>query len=157
MFQAERVKDSVWPEGLGIAAYLAAELIAASIDSRLKLMNGYPVTQTAVTGVALAGGIAMVGYNVAPGFSKGLVYGSGVGLIANLVSGLYQAATKQSAKIRLSDVAALVPRRIGALPAGGGGAGGGGAALPPGANRVPANPQVPVVAASARATADYHG
>ena len=127
-FEATRVRDALWPEALGVGTYVVAELVGASVDSRMKWMNGYPVVQTGITAIALVGGIAMVGFNKAPGFSKGLVYGAGIGLVVNLVSGLYQAATKQSTKLRLSDVAALVPRRVGALPAGGAG----GAQLPPG-------------------------
>ncbi len=149
-FQAERVKEAVYPEIFGIGSYVVAELVGAAVDSRLKWMNGYPVFQTGITAVALMGGLAMVGYDKAPGFSKGLVYGSGVGLIVNLVSGLYQAATKQPAKLKLSDVAALVPRRVGALPAGGGGS----LKLPPGVKIVPITSQEGV-AVSERGTFPY--
>lgn len=115
MFQGARIAEAVWPEILGVGTYAVGELVAASIDSAMKGTYTYPVAQTGVTGICLVGGVAGVGYNWAPGFSTGLIYGSGIGIFVNLVRSLYEAATKQPARMRPEDFPALIPRRVGAL------------------------------------------
>lgn len=121
MFEATRIRDAVWPEILGVGSYAVAELVAASIDSAMKGTYSYPVAQTGVTGLCLGGGILGVGYNWAPGFSEGLVYGSSIGMVLSLVRSLYEAATKQPARMRPEDFPALMPRKVGALSKGDGG------------------------------------
>lgn len=121
MFEATRLRDAVWPEILGVGTYAVGELVAASIDSAMKDTYTYPVAQTAITGICLVGGVVAIGYDAAPGFSTGLIYGSGIGMVVNLVRGLYEAATKQPVRVRPEDFPALMPRKVGALSKGNGG------------------------------------
>jgi len=122
-FVGTRVQEAVWPEGLGVGAYALSQLVAASVDGAIKDKIDYPITQTGTTALALGVGIRNVGANVAPDFSKGLIYGAGVGLVVNLVRGLYELVRKEPVRTRLTDIAALVPRKVGVLPAGNKGGG----------------------------------
>lgn len=119
MFQGARIAEAVWPEVLGVGTYAVGELVAASIDAAMVETYSYPIAQTTVTGLSLGGGLLGVGYNWAPGFSTGLIYGSGIGIFVNVVRSLYEAATRKPARMRPEDFAALVPRRVGALRPGG--------------------------------------
>lgn len=117
-FVGTRVQEAVWPEGLGVGAYAMSQLVAASIDGAIKDKIDYPIVQTGTTVAALGIGIRNVGANVAPGFSTGLLYGAGVGLVVNLVRGLYELVRKEPVRTKLTDIAALVPRKVISLPAG---------------------------------------
>lgn len=123
-FRAERIREAIWPELLGVGTYAGAEIVAAAIDGARETKEGYPSAQTITTGVALIGGAVGLAYNWAPEFSKGLLYGSGVGMVLTGARLLYDWATRQPARIRGEDFPALIPRRVGALspgsPAGGG-------------------------------------
>jgi hypothetical protein len=122
-FEATRITEAVWPEALGVGTYAGAEIVAAAIDKASEAKPGYPSAQTIATVLALGGGIVGVAYNWAPGFSKGLLYGAGVGLVLNGARILYDTVTKQPARMRPADFAALIPRKVGALSKEGGGGG----------------------------------
>lgn len=125
MFRTERITEAIWPEAAGIGLYLGGQILAASIDTAQREAGTYqfPVAQNIVTFGSIAGGMAMVGYDRHPGIGKGLMYGAGIGLIAQAIRAIYEGAQKVEGRVRLSDCAALIPRRVGAVrrPAGGGG------------------------------------
>ena len=121
MFTASRVMDAIWPEGMGVLTYVGGAVVMAALDaSRAKVGEPAPTpwAQNIFTGGALIGGILGIGYNKAPQFCTGLVYGSGVGIMANSVRVIYDRVTGQPQRIKASDVMALVPRRM--VQAGGG-------------------------------------
>jgi hypothetical protein len=121
MFEGRRVWEAVWPEYMGVGSYVVGEVVAAQVDTAMATtFKNYPVAQTTVTGLAILGSALALGSNKAVGFAKGVFYGATVGLFINIVRTLYEMATKKSAHTMLGDVAALVPRRVGQLPAGGG-------------------------------------
>jgi hypothetical protein len=115
MFRAERIGEAIWPEILGVGTYAISELVAASIDTSMNY--SYPIAQTTVTGVAIVGGGVALGQGLAPEFTKGVFYGAGVGMVINLVRGLYEAARKETGRMRPEDFAALVPRKVGTIAA----------------------------------------
>ena len=114
MFQGERVLKSVWPEGVGVVSYLGGVLVAAAIDAgRAKAGEPAPTpwAQNIFTGGCLVGGVLGIGYNKAPEFSTGLVYGSGVNIMATSVRAIYERVAGQAVGIKASDVMALEPRK----------------------------------------------
>lgn len=109
-FQMAKVGEAIWPEVAGVATYGAAEIAGAYGDSRLS--STVPWIQTGITVVTLVGSAYLIGTGKVVGFAKGLLYGSGVGLILNLVTLLWQKATGQSTGLRGGDVAALIPKAL---------------------------------------------
>ena len=141
-FEGARVSEALWPEVMGIAAYAGGQLAMASVDAAMRDAGKYqyPIAQTAGTAVALGTGVACIGKNWAMDFSKGLLYAASVGLVVNLVRGLWEYGKKAPARMKMSDIAALIPRKVGVLPAG----------MPPG---LTAAQQAALKAAQARAMA----
>ena len=121
MFKSERITQALWPEVAGVGLYLGASLMAANMDAQRE-EGAFPVAQTFVTYGSMAGGAAMVGFNRGHDLGKGLMIGSGVGLLATAIKAIYDEARKVEGRARLSDCAAFIlPRRVGAVgrPAGG--------------------------------------
>jgi hypothetical protein len=116
--------EAVWPEYAGIGAYVVGEVVAAQVDTAMATtFKGYPVAQTGLTIVSIVGSAWALGANKGGDFAKGVFYGATVGLFINIVRTLYEWATRKPTRTMWGDVAALVPRRVGALPAGAGGKG----------------------------------
>lgn len=118
-FAASRIQAAIWPEVMGVVTFCGAQLVAASIDaSRAEKAKEeakeapYPIFQTLVTGASLLGGMAGIGYNRAPDFSKGLLFASGVGLMTKATIVIYDKATGQAVTTKFSDITALVPRQV---------------------------------------------
>lgn len=123
-FEGKRVMEAVWPEYLGVGTYVVGMIMASQVDTAMATtFRNYPVAQTTLTGLAILGSAWALGTNRAVDFSKGVFYGATVGLFINIIRTMYEWATKKPTRTRWSDVAALVPRRVGALPPGAGGGG----------------------------------
>lgn len=111
-FSMTRVREVIWPEALGVATYIGAEVLAAAWDvTRKNGAQAYPAAQTAVTAAALGGGLLALGYGRAKDFATGLVFASGIGLMATTARSLYDRASNQPQVVRMEDMAALVPRK----------------------------------------------
>lgn len=116
-FNADRVKDALWPEAIGMFAYAGAELALANIDAMIaNKVNNYPVAQTAGTAAAVIGSIVGIGRNVATDFCKGVLYASIVGMMVNLVRSLWEMSKGQTTT-SVARFAALIPGRVPALTA----------------------------------------
>jgi len=116
-FEMTRVQEEIWPQAGGAIAVLSAEMLAGMMDT--KHPDNFPTFQSMVTGVAIVGSLAGIGFNKARKFCTGALWGVGIGILLNLVKYIYNAVTKVSARMRLSDVGALVaPRVVGSLAAG---------------------------------------
>jgi len=112
-FRGDLVKEALWPELLGIATYAGGELILANVDGAIATqVNGYPLAQTLGTAVAIGGSVWAIGKGTAPEFSKGVLYGSIVGLVVNLVRSLYDMAKKSATPAALTHIAALIPTPV---------------------------------------------
>jgi hypothetical protein len=112
-FVGSRVKEALWPEFLGMMAYAGGELALANLDAAIATkVNGYPVAQTAGTAAAIIGSVVAIGQNKATDFSKGVLYGSIVGIVVNLVRSLWEMAKNTTTQTAISDIAALIPRRV---------------------------------------------
>jgi hypothetical protein len=112
-FVGTRVKDALWPELLGIAAYAGGELVLANVDAAISTqVNGYPLAQTLGTAAAIGGSIVAIGKNMAPDFCKGVLYASIVGMVVNLVRSLWEMTKNESTQTAITDIAALIPRRV---------------------------------------------
>ena len=120
-FEGSRVMEAIWPEYAGIGSYVVGEVVAAQVDTAMApTFRNYPVAQTGLTLACIIGSAWALGVNKGGDFAKGVFYGATVGLFINIVRTLYEWATKKPTRTMWGDVAALVPRRVGALPAGGG-------------------------------------
>lgn len=116
-----RVTEAVWPEALGVLAYGGAELGAAAIDVGLT-PEGQPVkaiAQNTVTGLAVIGSAVALGYGKATDFSKGLLFGSSVGVVLTLLRIAYERATAVPAgeQTRIGALGAMIPRQVGRIKA----------------------------------------
>jgi hypothetical protein len=113
-FVGSRVKEALWPELLGIGAYALGELALANVDAKIATsVKGYPVAQTAGTVAAIAGSVIAIGKDKAPEFSRGVLYGSIVGIVVNLVRSLWEMTkTGVPASASIAQVAALIPMRV---------------------------------------------
>jgi hypothetical protein len=114
-YRGDLVKEALWPEVLGIGAYALGELALANLDAKIATsVKGYPVAQTTGTLAAIAGSVIAIGKNKAPEFSKGVLYGSLVGLVVNLARSLWDMArTGAPASTTVAQVAALIPMKAG--------------------------------------------
>lgn len=112
-FVGTRVKEALWPELLGIAAYAGGELVLANVDAAMATQfKNYPVAQTLGTAAAIAGSVIAIGKDKAPEFSKGVLYGSIVGMVVNLVRSLWDYAKKEVPGTSITQIAALIPRKV---------------------------------------------
>jgi hypothetical protein len=116
-FEMARVQEEIWPQAGGAITVLGAEMLAGVFDT--KHPNNFPTFQSMVTGVAIVGSLAGIGFNKARKFCTGALWGVGIGILLNLVKYIYNAVTKSTVRARLSDIGALVaPRVVGSLAAG---------------------------------------
>lgn len=121
MWEGTRVREAVWPEGLGVITYGGAALAAAAIDVSLT-KEGEPVkaiAQNSITGACVMGSAVAIGYGKAVDFSKGLLYGSAVGIVLNLlrIAYGYASAAPLAERTKLSHVGALIPQKVGRVKA----------------------------------------
>lgn len=120
MFVGSRIQNALWPEIMGVLTYAGSALVAAAMDAARVPEDGTPGTpwiQNGVTAVSLIGGTVALGYGKAPDFAKGLIFGSGAGLALTLMRSVYDRVGGQPTAVKMSDVGALVPRRIQVTPA----------------------------------------
>ncbi len=119
MFVGARIKDVFWPEILGITAYAGTQLIGATIDSKwqpIKTAQGaYPLTQTIFTVGTIGASMWAIGNGKAVDLSKGMLYGATIGIVINLITGLYEMA-KSGTTMKIKQLAALIPTSVGVLP-----------------------------------------
>lgn len=116
-FVGTRVTQAIWPELTGVVTYAGAALVGAAIDAQRAEPGApipFPLAQTLVSAGALGGGIYGIGSGKAVDFSTGLLFGAGVGLTINLIHSVYDRVSGQARVMRMSDVAALVPRTVAA-------------------------------------------
>ena len=125
-FAMSRVQDAIWPEIMGVVTYAGGVLVGAAIDAAAAdraIAAGkpppYPWGQTLVSWGTLGGGAYGIGVGASPDFSRGLFFASGVGITVNLVRDIYQrvSAAPLAQTDRISDVFALVPRKMATVAA----------------------------------------
>jgi hypothetical protein len=113
-FSTQAVTEAVWPELTGVLAYGIGALGSSWVDGYMADEGGAPglMAQNIWTFGSLAGGAYLIGSRKNVDFGKGLVFGSGVGVLLNTMRMIYE---KAQAQIPIDPVklGALVPRSFG--------------------------------------------
>ena len=112
MFDVSAVQKEIWPEVTGILAYGIGELGMVYVDSYLAEDGVAPgiLAQQIFTGASFLGGAFLIGSRKNVDFGKGLMFGSGVGLLLNTMYWLV-AKADLAAPAKMS-FGALVPRNF---------------------------------------------
>lgn len=111
-FNTQAVTKALWPEVTGVIAYGTGVLGAAWADT---YFNKGTLIQQSVTYGSLIAGIGLVGMGRNVDFGKGLIFGSGVGLLLQLMQTFYNSILPAAA-VAKPTMGALIPRTLARRP-----------------------------------------
>jgi len=111
-FSSARVSAALWPEFAGAATAVGVQLVATALDAKMVTTSKFPIISTIATVGMLATSLIAMGEGKAPDFCAGIFWGVAVGILTRAMVALYEAATKAPTQTKVSDLFALIPRKV---------------------------------------------